>query len=56
MMRHKKHNKEQTNKDRNHRILNIYSSHQSSTDLNLKATSLPLKKNTKPQQSHHKHR
>ena len=56
MLRHKKHNKEQSNKDRNHRILNIYSSHQSATDLNTKAASLPLKKNTKPLQSQHKHK
>jgi hypothetical protein len=56
MLRHKKHNKEQTNKERNHRIINIYSSHQSVTELNTKATSVPLKKNTRPLQSQQKHK
>jgi len=47
MLKHKKNNKEQIQKDKNQRILHIYSSHLSVPELALHAPSLPLKKNTK---------
>lgn len=55
MLKNKKNNKEPTQqKDRNQRILNIYSLQQSSTDLLAKASSIPLKKNNKTSTTKHK--
>lgn len=47
MLKNKKNNKDQQSKERNQRILHIYSSHQLVPDNVCKATSLPLKKTGK---------
>ena len=47
MLRHKKNNKEHTVKDKNQRIMNIYSSQQLLPEHCIKAPSLTLKKTTK---------
>ncbi len=44
MLKNKKNNKSKTVKQKNQRILSIYSSHQTSIDAVCKGTSLPLKK------------
>ena len=51
MLRPKKNNKDHGHKDKNHRIMNIYSSHQLLPDQSVKAPSLPLKKTTKQSSS-----
>ena len=56
MLRHKKNNKEHTNKDKNQRIMHIYSSQQLLTDHNAKAPSLPLKKTTKQSSTHNRNK
>jgi hypothetical protein len=47
MLKNKKNNKDRTGKERNQRILNIYSSHQSISEQASKGVSLPLKKANK---------
>ena len=51
MLKHKKNNKAHGDKDKNQRIMHIYSSQQLPTDHSAKAPSLPLKKTTTKQNS-----
>ena len=56
MLRHKKNNKDHGNKDKNQRIMHIYSSQQLPTDHQAKAPSLPLKKATKQTSTNTRHK
>lgn len=47
MQKNKRNQKDQPNKERNQRILNIYSTQASHSDSIFKAATLPLKKNAK---------